>query len=193
MYRADPSSGYSTCASENRYKSIARALNRGAKLPGPLTISSYDNGRAVGLANNFGFRTTDYRRPSGASDLEPGEEIALVLSLEPDATLAPGSPATRAAPSAKTRPNNSLRPRRCCAARRGRPRIDPRRLIGWTSTPASCYGRAVPEHFRSFSRTVGLHGRDQGWLACGGDLGLGGHRTGRDVSPRARTVADGTW
>ena len=48
-----------------------------------------DNGRAVGFANNFGFRITDYRRPSRASDLEPGEEIAMVLSLEPDATSAP--------------------------------------------------------------------------------------------------------
>jgi GNAT superfamily N-acetyltransferase len=61
-----------------------------------------DNGRAVGFANNFGFRTTDYRRPSRASDLEPGEEIAMVLSLEPDATLAPnptgGKPATREGP-----------------------------------------------------------------------------------------------
>jgi ribosomal protein S18 acetylase RimI-like enzyme len=47
-----------------------------------------DNGRAVGFAQNFGFRITDYRR-SRSSDLEPGEEIAMVLSLEPDATLAP--------------------------------------------------------------------------------------------------------
>ena len=43
-----------------------------------------DNGRAIGFAKNFGFRTTDYRRPSRSSDLEPGEEIAMVLSLEPD-------------------------------------------------------------------------------------------------------------
>jgi GNAT superfamily N-acetyltransferase len=48
-----------------------------------------DNGRAVGFAQNFGFRTTDYRRPSRSSDLEPGEEIAMVLSLELDATSAP--------------------------------------------------------------------------------------------------------
>ncbi len=33
-----------------------------------------DNGRAVGFANNFGFRITDYRRPSRNSDLEPGED-----------------------------------------------------------------------------------------------------------------------
>ena len=61
-----------------------------------------DNARAVGFAQNFGFRTTDYRRPSRASDLEPGEEIAMVLSLEPDATSAPnptsGKPATREGP-----------------------------------------------------------------------------------------------
>jgi ribosomal protein S18 acetylase RimI-like enzyme len=61
-----------------------------------------DNGRAVGFAKNFGFRTTDYRRPSRASDLEPSEDVAMVLSLEPDATLAPnptsGKPATRKGP-----------------------------------------------------------------------------------------------
>ena len=61
-----------------------------------------DNGRAVGFANDFGFRTTDYRRPSRSSDLEPGEEIAMVLSLEPDATSAPNptseKPASREGP-----------------------------------------------------------------------------------------------
>jgi GNAT superfamily N-acetyltransferase len=61
-----------------------------------------DNGRAVGFAKNFGFRTTDYRRSSRPSDPEPGEEIAMVLSLEPDATLAPNptslKPATREGP-----------------------------------------------------------------------------------------------
>jgi hypothetical protein len=61
-----------------------------------------DNGRAIGFANNFGFRTTDYRRTSRASELQPGEEIAMVLSLEPDATLAPnptsGKAATREGP-----------------------------------------------------------------------------------------------
>jgi GNAT superfamily N-acetyltransferase len=61
-----------------------------------------DNGRAVGFANNFGFRTTDYRRPSRASGLEPGEEIAMVVSLEPDATLSrnptSGKPASREGP-----------------------------------------------------------------------------------------------
>src|SRR6187399_3168027 len=61
-----------------------------------------DNGRAVGFAKNFGFRTTDYRRPSRASDPEPGEEIAMVLPLEPEATVAPnptsGKLATREGP-----------------------------------------------------------------------------------------------
>jgi L-amino acid N-acyltransferase YncA len=61
-----------------------------------------DNGRAVGFANNFGFRTTDSRRASRGADLEPGEEIAMVLSLEPDATSAPnpniGKPASREGP-----------------------------------------------------------------------------------------------
>jgi GNAT superfamily N-acetyltransferase len=61
-----------------------------------------DNGRAIGFANNFGFRTTDYRRPTRASDHESGEEIAMVLSLEPDATLAPnptsGKPTSREGP-----------------------------------------------------------------------------------------------
>ena len=62
-----------------------------------------DNGRAVGFAKNFGFRTTDYRRPSRSSDLQLGEEeMAMVLSLEPDATSAlnptSGRPATREDP-----------------------------------------------------------------------------------------------
>ena len=61
-----------------------------------------DNGRAVGFAKNFGFHTTDYRRPSRFSDPEPGEEIAMVLPLELDAALAPNptseKPATREGP-----------------------------------------------------------------------------------------------
>ncbi len=56
-----------------------------------------NNGRAVGFAKNFGFRTTDYRRPSRSSDLDPGEEIAMVLSLEPDATSAPNPTSGKAA------------------------------------------------------------------------------------------------
>jgi GNAT superfamily N-acetyltransferase len=62
-----------------------------------------DNGRAVGFAKNFGFRSTGYRRPSRASDLELGEEeAAMVLSLEPDDTSVPnptsGKAATREGP-----------------------------------------------------------------------------------------------
>ena len=61
-----------------------------------------DNGRAVGFAQNFGFRIADYRRPSRSSDPQPGEEIAMVLSLEPDTTLAPnptsGKATTREGP-----------------------------------------------------------------------------------------------
>ena len=62
-----------------------------------------DNGRAIGFANNFGFRSSGYRRPSRASDLELGEEeVALVLSLELDTTSVPnptsGKAATREGP-----------------------------------------------------------------------------------------------
>ena len=72
-----------------------------------------DNGRVVGFANNFGFRITDYRRPSRSSDRQPGEEIAMVLSLEPDATLAPNptsaKPATREGPQLKPVPEQQRR------------------------------------------------------------------------------------
>ena len=62
-----------------------------------------DNGRAIGFAKNFGFRSSGYRRPSRASDLELGhEEVALVLSLELDATSVPnptsGKATTREGP-----------------------------------------------------------------------------------------------
>ncbi len=62
-----------------------------------------DNGRAIGFANNFGFRSSGYRRPSRTSDLELGEEeVALVLSLGPDTTSVPnptsGKAATREGP-----------------------------------------------------------------------------------------------
>ena len=62
-----------------------------------------DNGRAIGFAKNFGFRLSGYRRPSRASDLELGEqEVALVLSLEPDTRSVPnptsGKAATREGP-----------------------------------------------------------------------------------------------
>jgi GNAT superfamily N-acetyltransferase len=56
-----------------------------------------DNARAVGFAKNFGFRTTDYRRPARNSDLQQGEEIAMVLWLEPDATSAPNPTSQKAA------------------------------------------------------------------------------------------------
>ncbi len=62
-----------------------------------------DNARAVGFAKNFGFRTTGHRRPSRPSDLELGEdEMAMVMSLQPDSTSAPnptsGTAATREGP-----------------------------------------------------------------------------------------------
>ena len=56
-----------------------------------------DNARAIGFAKNFGFRTTSYRRPARGSDLQRGEEeIAMMLSLEPDASSSP-NPSTRRA------------------------------------------------------------------------------------------------
>lgn len=63
-----------------------------------------DNGRAIGFANNFGFRSTDDRRPANSSDIEDGEEqIAMVLWLEPDTTVAPnptsGKAGTRVGPA----------------------------------------------------------------------------------------------
>ena len=39
-----------------------------------------DNARAIGFGKNFGFRTTDSRRPARPSDFHQGEdEIAMVL------------------------------------------------------------------------------------------------------------------
>jgi GNAT superfamily N-acetyltransferase len=56
-----------------------------------------DNPRAIGFAKNFGFRTTSYRRPSRTSDLQRGEdEMAMMLSLEPDASSAPNPTRRRA-------------------------------------------------------------------------------------------------
>jgi GNAT superfamily N-acetyltransferase len=62
-----------------------------------------DNARAIGFGKNFGFSTTDRRRPARLSDLHQGEdEIAMVLGLEPDTTSAPnptsGKAATREGP-----------------------------------------------------------------------------------------------
>ena len=63
-----------------------------------------DNGRALGFGNNFGFRSTDERRPANSSDAEFGDEqIALVLWLEPDTTVTPnptsGEAGTRVGPA----------------------------------------------------------------------------------------------
>ena len=62
-----------------------------------------DNARAIGFGKNFGFLTTDRRRPAHPSDFHQGEdEIAMVLGLEPDTTSAPnptsGKAATREGP-----------------------------------------------------------------------------------------------
>ena len=57
-----------------------------------------DNARAIGFAKNFGFRTTSYRRPARGTDLQRGdEEIAMMLSLEPDASSSPNPTSRRAA------------------------------------------------------------------------------------------------
>ena len=62
-----------------------------------------DNARAIGFGKNFGFGTTDRRRPARLSDFHQGEdEIAMVLGLEPDTTSVPnptsGKAATREGP-----------------------------------------------------------------------------------------------
>ena len=62
-----------------------------------------DNARAIGFGKNFGFGTTDRRRPARPSELHQGEdEIAMVLGLEPDTTSVPnptsGKAATREGP-----------------------------------------------------------------------------------------------
>ena len=58
-----------------------------------------DNPRAIGFAKNFGFRTTGYRREAHTADLERGdEEMAMVLSLADDVTVAP-NPTSGAAAS----------------------------------------------------------------------------------------------
>lgn len=58
-----------------------------------------DNGRAVGFAKNFGFRSTGSRRPSRVADLALGDyETALVLSLVPDDTSVPNPTSDKPAP-----------------------------------------------------------------------------------------------
>src|SRR5688500_17282784 len=58
-----------------------------------------DNGRAVGFAKNFGFRSTGSRRPSRVADLALGAyETALVLSLVPDDTSVPNPTSDEPAP-----------------------------------------------------------------------------------------------
>ena len=75
-----------------------------------------DNGRAIGFAQNFGFRSTDYRRPSRGSDLEPGGgDRAWCCRWSPTPHRRPtrlaGSQPAAKAPSAETRPSNcTLRP-----------------------------------------------------------------------------------
>jgi GNAT superfamily N-acetyltransferase len=58
-----------------------------------------DNGRAIGFAKNFGFRSTGSRRPSRVSDLALGDyETALVLPLVPDDRSAPNPTSDKPAP-----------------------------------------------------------------------------------------------
>ena len=58
-----------------------------------------DNGRAIGFAKNFGFRSTGARRPSRESDLALGDsETALVLSLVSDDTSVPNPTSKKPAP-----------------------------------------------------------------------------------------------
>ena len=60
-----------------------------------------DNPRAVGFANNFGFRLTGHRRPAHASDVGLGEEeIAMVYSLADDAMSVPNPTSDQPAPRA---------------------------------------------------------------------------------------------
>jgi GNAT superfamily N-acetyltransferase len=54
-----------------------------------------DNPRAIGFANNYGFRVTGHRRVARAIDVERGEEeMAMVLPLSPDTTSGPTNPTT---------------------------------------------------------------------------------------------------
>ena len=58
-----------------------------------------DNPRAIGFANNFGFRLTGARRASHATNLDLGEEeIAMVLPLLNDGSYVPNPTSGHAAP-----------------------------------------------------------------------------------------------
>ena len=62
-----------------------------------------DNPRAIGFAQNFGFRVTGYRRQARTTDLDLGDdEVALVFSLMNDDSAVPnpnsGKPAPREGP-----------------------------------------------------------------------------------------------
>jgi len=58
-----------------------------------------DNPRAIGFANNFGFRLTGHRRPARASDVDLGdEEIAMVFSVAEDTMSVPNPTSDRPAP-----------------------------------------------------------------------------------------------
>ena len=55
-----------------------------------------DNPRAIGFANNFGFRVTGYRRQARNNDLDLGDdEVALVFSLMNDDSAVPPNPTSR--------------------------------------------------------------------------------------------------
>jgi GNAT superfamily N-acetyltransferase len=58
-----------------------------------------DNPRAIGFANNFGFRLTGHRRTARANDRGLGDqEIAMVLTLANDARSVPNPTSGQAAP-----------------------------------------------------------------------------------------------
>jgi GNAT superfamily N-acetyltransferase len=58
-----------------------------------------DNPRALGFAENFGFRLAHHRRPAHASDVDLGDqEIAMVMPLGNDGTSVPNPTSGRVAP-----------------------------------------------------------------------------------------------
>jgi len=57
-----------------------------------------DNPRAIGFAENFGFRLDHHRRPARASDIGLGDqEIAMIMPLGNDSTSVPNPTSGRAA------------------------------------------------------------------------------------------------